>query len=282
MLPPAAQDLVARHAHEGLVVVLTGAGVSAESGIPTFRGQEGYWTVGAREYHPQELATLAAFEAMPEEVWAWYLYRRGVCHAAAPNAGHTALVALEQALGERLRVVTQNVDGLHRRAGTSEARLYEIHGRIDQMRCAHECTPARDPIPEGVDVAWAKGRALGERERQLLRCSRCGAPSRPHVLWFDESYDEERYFFRSASRAAAEAGLLVVVGTSGATTLPHRMVETVARAGRGLLVVNADPSPFSDRAEGLASGAYWPTTSAAALPALVEAISAADGLRPPD
>lgn len=273
VLPPEVAALVTRHAAEGRVVVLTGAGVSAESGIPTFRGQEGYWTVGAREYHPQELATWAAFEAMPDEVWAWYLYRRGVCHAAQPNAGHHALVALEQGLGDRLRLVTQNVDGLHRRAGSSEARLYEIHGRIDQMRCARECTPARDPIPEAVDVAWAKGRALGQHERRCLRCPRCGAPSRPHVLWFDESYDEERYFFLSASRAAAEAGLLVVVGTSGATTLPHRMVETVARAGRGLLVINADPSPFSDRAEALPSGAYWPTTSAAALPALVQALT---------
>lgn len=273
MLPSAVEAIVARYADDGLVVVLTGAGVSAESGIPTFRGQEGYWTVGSRVYQPQELATLEAFEAMPDEVWAWYLYRRGVCRAAAPNAGHHALVALEQALGERMRLVTQNVDGLHRRAGSSEARLYEIHGRIDRMRCARECTPARDPIPAEVDVAWARGRALGALERGLLKCPRCGSPSRPHVLWFDESYDEERYFFLSASRAAAEAGLLVVVGTSGATTLPHRMVETVARAGRGLLVLNADPSPFSDRAEALPSGAYWPTTSAAALPELVRAIT---------
>ena len=73
------------------MIVLTGAGVSAESGIPTFRGKEGYWTVGAREYHPQELATHDAFAAMPWDVWAWYLYRRGVCRAAAPNAGHDAI-----------------------------------------------------------------------------------------------------------------------------------------------------------------------------------------------
>src|SRR5438552_13760341 len=95
----------------GRVVVLTGAGVSAESGIPTFRGKDGYWTVGAREYHPQELATHAAFERMPWEVWAWYLYRRGVCRGARPNAAHDALVRLDAHLGARFALVTQNVDG---------------------------------------------------------------------------------------------------------------------------------------------------------------------------
>src|SRR5688500_3238942 len=92
----------------GRVVVLTGAGISAESGIPTFRGKEGYWTVGSREYHPQELATHEAYAQMPLEVWAWYLYRRGVCRAAGPNAAHTSLVALERALGDRFALVTQN------------------------------------------------------------------------------------------------------------------------------------------------------------------------------
>src|SRR6185503_4423173 len=104
-------------ARSGAVVALTGAGVSAESGIPTFRGKEGYWTIGAREYHPQELATHAAFEEMPWSVWAWYLYRRGVCMRAQPNAAHAALVRLATRLPDRFALVTQNVDGLHRRAG---------------------------------------------------------------------------------------------------------------------------------------------------------------------
>src|SRR3954464_8111708 len=93
----------------GPVIALTGAGVSAESGIPTFRGKEGYWTVGSREYPPQELATHAAFEAMPWDVWAWYLYRRAVCRRAEPNPAHVALATLDCDL------ITQNVDGLHRR-----------------------------------------------------------------------------------------------------------------------------------------------------------------------
>jgi NAD-dependent deacetylase len=269
MIPPTPQAIIDRWAPQGPLVVLTGAGVSAESGIPTFRGKEGYWTVGAREYHPQELATHEAFVAMPDEVWAWYLYRRGVCHAAQPNAGHQALVELEALLSDAFLLVTQNVDGLHRRAGSSEGKLYEIHGRIDQMRCARECTDRRFEMPPGVDLAWEKGRKLDDATRALLVCPLCGSPSRPHVLWFDESYDEARYRFQSSLRAAREAALLVVVGTSGATNLPHQMVSTVARNGRGLLVVNADPSPFTELAESIPSGAFWPTPSAAALPALV-------------
>src|SRR5437763_15050145 len=100
-------------ARPGTVIALTGAGVSAESGIPTFRGKEGYWTVGSRDYHPQELATHEAFSQMPWEVWAWYLFRRGVCRAAEPNAATHAIVRWDGALRERLGPITQNVDGLH-------------------------------------------------------------------------------------------------------------------------------------------------------------------------
>ena len=114
-------------AGSGPLVFLTGAGISAESGIPTFRGPEGYWTVGSREYRPEELATYEAFTRMPDEVWAWYLYRRGVCRAARPNPAHLALVELERALGDRFLLVTQNVDGLHLRAGHSAERVLQIH-----------------------------------------------------------------------------------------------------------------------------------------------------------
>ena len=92
----------------GPVVVLTGAGISAESGIPTFRGAEGYWTVGSRNYRPEELSTFEAFARMPAEVWSWYLYRRSVCREAAPNPAHRALVELESALGDDFVLITQN------------------------------------------------------------------------------------------------------------------------------------------------------------------------------
>src|SRR5258706_8928291 len=148
----------------GNIRALTGAGVSAESGIPTFRGKEGYWTVGSREYHPQELATNEAFRAMPWEVWAWYLYRRGVCRAAAPNAGHEALVRWDRAPPDRFALITQNVDGLHRRAGSPVARTFPIHGDIDLMRCARDCSLDRTPIPDDVP-ALARGEAVTDAVR---------------------------------------------------------------------------------------------------------------------
>src|SRR5256885_862150 len=181
--------VIAALARPGHVIALTGAGVSAESGIPTFRGKDGYWTVGAREYHPQELATHAAFSRMPWDVWAWYLYRRGVCRAAEPNAGHHALVDLDAHLTDRFALVTQNVDGLHRRAGSPAARTFAIHGDIGQLRCASECCLERWPIPEAVP-ALAKGEAVGPELRALLVCPRCGGLAQPHVLWLDETYDE--------------------------------------------------------------------------------------------
>src|SRR5512142_2112025 len=93
---------------QGRVVVLTGAGISAESGIPTFRGKDGFWVVGSRNYMPQEMATQEMFRRAPEEVWRWYLYRFGACAGARPNAGHEALAALDRALGDRFHLITQN------------------------------------------------------------------------------------------------------------------------------------------------------------------------------
>ncbi|MBI4617239.1 MAG: RNA polymerase subunit sigma, partial [Planctomycetes bacterium] len=214
---------------QGRIAVLTGAGVSAESGIPTFRGKEGYWTVGAQVYQPQEMATRAMFERRPEDVWAWYLYRRGVCRAANPNAGHHAIVRLERGIGDRFRLLTQNVDGLHLAAGSSPERTYQVHGNISFRRCASECGAAILPVPEEIP-AKAKGDALTSAERDLLRCPACGGWSRPHVLWFDESYDEERYRYESALAAAREADLLLVAGTRGATTLPVRAGDLAARS----------------------------------------------------
>ncbi len=118
----------------GKVVALTGAGISAESGIPTFRGTDGYWVVGSRNYMPQEMATREMFERAPEEVWRWYLYRFGVCRHAAPNAGHAALVRLERALGDRFTLVTQNIDGLHRRAGLEAGLLHPRRRRLRALR----------------------------------------------------------------------------------------------------------------------------------------------------
>ena len=256
------EELIERAAAaSGPLVVLTGAGISAESGIPTFRGPEGYWRVGSRHYRPMELATRAAFDAMPDDVWGWYLHRRAVCRAAAPNAAHLALARLETALGDRFLLVTQNVDGLHLRAGNSPARTYQVHGNLDLMRCAAECSRDLVAIPEPADPA-------------RLVCPRCGGRARPHVLWFDEYYDEDRFRFESALRAAAAAALLLVVGTSGATTLPARMCETVAARGAPMIVVDPGPTPFTRLAESSPAGLVLTGTACAVVPPLADALAA--------
>jgi NAD-dependent deacetylase len=271
-LPPRVLELVDDAiARSGPIVVLTGAGISAESGVPTFRGPEGYWRVGSTNYRPEELATHAAFEAMPEEVWAWYLYRRGVCRAARPNAAHLALVELERALGARFLLVTQNVDGLHLRAGSSPARTYQIHGNIDYLRCEDEHPRVR-PVPESLPLDWPKARRIEEAERALLRCCSGGGWSRPHVLFFDESYDEELFRFESATDAASRAAMLVVIGTSGATTLPSRMVSIAARREVPLVVINPDDSPFTEVASQARSGAVLGGTATEHVPALADAL----------
>jgi NAD-dependent deacetylase len=256
----------------GSIVVLTGAGISAESGVPTFRGKEGYWTVGSRQYRPMELATQEAFSRLPDDVWGWYLYRRAVCRAAQPNGAHLALVGLEARLGDRFLLVTQNVDGLHLRAGSSAERTYQIHGNIDFMRCSRECTRNLIPIPDAVGTAWEKGQSPGPREKALLVCPKCGAPSRPHVLWFDEYYDEEWFRFRSSLRAADDAAVLVVVGTSGATNLPTQMCERAARRGAELIVVDLEPTPFSELAE-RSRGTFVKSTATDAVAAICERLA---------
>ena len=256
-------------ARDGRVVALTGAGVSAESGIPTFRGKEGYWTIGAREYHPQELATRAAFDAMPWQVWAWYLYRRGVCRTAEPNAGHRALVAWDGALGDRFALVTQNVDGLHRRAGSPDARLHEIHGAIDLMRCSRDCTAARYPIAGDVP-AIARGADVPAEVRARLACPRCGAIARPHVLWFDESYDEPLYHLETVRELAARAVLVVIAGTSAQTNLPWQVVTLAARSGAAIVDINVEDNPFGEIAADSAGVIRAPAGEA--LPALVHAL----------
>jgi len=273
-LPPEIGPLIDRAAESGgPAVLLTGAGISAESGIPTFRGNEGYWTVGSRNYHPMELATWEAFSAMPDDVWSWYLYRRAVCLAAQPNPAHAAVAELERRLGDRMVLVTQNVDGLHLRAGNTPERTYQIHGNIGLMRCAADCSRALSTIPDAVDRAWPKGRALGDAERAALICAKCGGRSRPHVLWFDEYYDEAHFRFESSMRAAQSCGVLVVVGTAGQTNLPIQIGALVTRRGAPMIVVNAEPSPFTAFAETNPLGAFLEGTATEWIPPLLEALA---------
>jgi len=249
----------------GPCLFLTGAGVSAESGVPTFRGKGGYWVVGSRNYHAQELATRAAFSKMPEGVWGWYLHRWRVCRGAQPNAAHVAVAELARPLGERFLLITQNVDGLHARAGSPVDRTYEVHGNISMMRCLAGC-PGLVPVPEALlDV----GR---EELAKALTCTICAAWMRPHVLWFDEFYDEPLFRFESSLEAADEAALLVVIGTTATTNLPLQIGERAARRRVPMIVINPDPNPFAELARGLPEGVYLEGRAGHWLPRVADLI----------
>ncbi|HYD42370.1 MAG TPA: Sir2 family NAD-dependent protein deacetylase [Anaeromyxobacter sp.] len=255
----------------GRVVALTGAGISAESGIPTFRGTEGYWVVGSRNYMPQQMATREMFDRAPEEVWRWYLYRFGVCRFAEPNAGHGALVRLEAALGDRFTLVTQNIDGLHRRAGSK--KVYCIHGDAAYVRCAAECGAGLLDLP--AFPARGKDDPLTAEDRARLTCQRCGDWLRPHVLWFDECYDEPYYRMESALRAAEQADLLLVVGTSGATNLPAQIGRIAFHNGAALVDVNPEPNPFAELAARAQRGFFARGSACERLPEIAAALGAA-------
>ncbi|MGD9947788.1 MAG: NAD-dependent deacetylase [Desulfobulbus sp.] len=253
----------------GRITVLTGAGISAESGIPTFRGPEGYWTVGSKVYQPQEMATFHMFCRIPDEVWKWYLYRMGVCGAAEANPGHHALVAMEKYFGNRFTLITQNIDGLHLRAGNSLERTYQIHGNVFNMRCSLECSEAVYPIPETVRPK-TKEEKLTDSDRESLRCPLCGARTRPHVLLFDESYNEQHYHFYSSLSTARQTALLLVVGTAGATNLPNQVAREVYRNDGVIVDINIEPNPFSQLAQSSHHGFFIQRSSATALPDLLE------------
>jgi NAD-dependent deacetylase len=205
------------------VVVLTGAGISAESGVPTFRGPGGLW----RDYRPEDLATPEAFAADPALVWEWYAWRRGLIAAARPNPGHEALVELERrAAGFSL--VTQNVDGLHALAGSRA--VLEIHGSLWRCRCLG-CGRVRED------------RAAPERIPPLCAC---GGLLRPDVVWFGEALPED---LLTRTIAAVEAcDLMLVVGTSGVVQPAASFADAVLSRGAAVLEVNLDPTPLSDRA----------------------------------
>jgi len=251
--------------------VLTGAGISQESGIPTFRGPEGYWRVGSREYRPEEMATRHMFQRDPWEVWSWYLFRRTVCARAQPNPGHAGVAALERALGDRFRLITQNVDGLHLRAGSSADRTFQVHGNLHYMRCTRPCGVSLHPLPDTLGPK-ERNEPVRPEEKSSLLCPACGALARPHVLWFDECYDEPLFRADSAVRWALQADLLLVVGTSGATTLPMQIGEACFRRKETIFLdVNPDANPFRRLAEAHPNGLALAGKGGEMIPLLLEA-----------
>jgi NAD-dependent deacetylase len=274
-LAPAPDDLPALHLlrdPRSQVTILTGAGVSAESGIPTFRGPEGYWTIGSENYLPTEMATLEMFLRRPEEVWKWYLYRFGVCLGAKPNPAHLSIAALERRLGDRFALITQNVDGLHLRAGNSDHRTYQIHGNVNYMRCANDCDERLHPLPRDL-LPREKHQPLSEPEQSRLTCANCNGWMRPHVLWFDEFYEERYFRSDSALRVAGSTDLLIIAGTSGATTLPNSIATIVHRRGKPIIDINIEEDVFAEMANATAGGGFIRMKCGEALPviaALVE------------
>jgi NAD-dependent deacetylase len=253
----------------GRLTVLTGAGISAESNIPTFRGPEGYWTIGSKEYQPQEMATYQMFAQKPDEVWKWYLYRAGICNKALPNPGHHALVEMETLFKNRFTLITQNVDNLHLRAGNSMDKTLQIHGNVFFMRCFKECKRKVVLIPEAL-TGKEKNEPLTKQDRQLLVCPDCGSRTRPHVLWFDEIYNEHYYRYHSALTAAAETKLLLVVGTSGATSLPNQVVWEVKHHNGIIMDINIEKNPFSLAALSSRHGFFIQQPGGKALPDIVQ------------
>ncbi len=255
------------------ITFLTGAGVSAQSGIPTFRGPEGYWRIGSKNYQPQEIATFTMFQKMPREVWKWYLFRRGVCGKATPNDGHLALAKLELLLGDRFHLVTQNVDGLHLRAGNRLSKTFEIHGNINYMRCSVACTTDVLPIPENIP-AISRDESPPEWVWPHLKCPLCGEKTRPHVLLWDETYNEVHYHFQSTLALAQKTDLLIIVGTEGATNLPNQMAHQAAAANGTIIDINIERNRFSEIAAKTQRGFFWESTSSDALSQIASLLEA--------
>jgi NAD-dependent deacetylase len=205
------------------VAVLTGAGISAPSGLPTFRGPGGVWEA----FRPEELATPEAYARDPDRVWAWYAWRYRTACEASPNRAHELLVALERAVGDGFALVTQNVDGLHRRAGSQ--RVVELHGTLHRARC--EACGERFALPPP------------DRFVPPPRCPRCGSRARPDVVWFGELLPAGAY--RAAHEAFQAAEVALVVGTSALVEPAASLGRVARRAGAYLVEVNPETTPLT-------------------------------------
>jgi NAD-dependent deacetylase len=233
------------------VVAATGAGMSKESGILTFRdAQEGLWA----RYRPEELATRDGFQRDPARVWGWYNWRRGLVSGCEPHAGHTALARLERLVPEMV-VVTQNIDGLHRRAGSST--VLELHGNINRFKCFEHDHPADVEIP----IADTDG------PLEPPECSICGSYVRPDVVWFGEMLPPG--VFERAEALSRSCDVMLVVGTSG-IVYPAASLPMVARAGGATIVaVNLERSELSHMVDVFLQG-----SAGEVLPRLVSRVEA--------
>ena len=209
---------------------LTGAGVSAESGVPTFRGPEGLW----RNHQASDLATPEAFARNPRLVWEWYDWRRSLIAPLQPNPGHLALARLENLISD-FTLITQNVDGLHRAAGSRN--VLELHGSLWRTKCV-SC-----------------GRKKEDRTVPLPYpplCPECGDMVRPDVVWFGEQLDSA--VLESAFKAAQKADIMIVAGTSAVVQPAASLAWQAQRAGTFVVEINPEKTPFSDEADLVLAG----------------------------
>ncbi len=201
------------------VAFVTGAGISADSGVPTFRGPEGLW----RNFRPEELASPDAFERDPRLVWEWYNWRRELIATKAPNPAHVALAEIERRIAD-CWLITQNVDGLHRDAGST--RLSEIHGNIWKVRCT-SCGRVEENRQVPIPI--------------LPQCAACSGLVRPHIVWFGESLDPADITRSYAALNTCE--LLLIVGTSGVVYPAAGFASVAKAAGAFVVEINLDPTP---------------------------------------
>ncbi|MDT8323174.1 MAG: NAD-dependent deacylase [Bacteroidota bacterium] len=240
MISPTLEHMLSTARH---CVVLTGAGVSAESGVPTFRSAGGLW----KNHNPQDLATPEAFSADPALVWSWYSWRRRTVRGVDPNPGHYAL-AEAATLFPRLTLITQNVDNLHQRAGSTG--VLELHGNIEHCRCSRCTAPYHgDRAPPTDEVQY---------------CA-CGGPLRPGVVWFGEGLPMD--MLDAAQQAARNCDLFLSVGTS-ALVYPAAMLPLLARqAGAYVVEINTAPSALAQEMDECISG-----PSGVVLPLLLDTL----------
>lgn len=252
MAPEIPEGLTERLGGARSIVVLTGAGISAESGVPTFRdAQTGLW----EHYRPEDLATPEAFDRDPELVWRWYAWRRELIGGVEPNAGHRALVELERRV-PRFTLATQNVDGLHRRAGSQN--VLELHGDISRTICSRERI-AVDP---------------GSFQEEPPSCPNCGAYLRPDVVWFGEALPVEA--FERAREEAKTSDVFLLIGTSSLVQ-PAASLPWAAISGESKLVeINPEPTPITPHADYVLQ-----SPAGEALPKLLTLLDAAYETRSP-
>jgi NAD-dependent deacetylase len=212
--------LIDRLLQSKTIVFFTGAGISSESGIPTFRGKQGLWN----KFKPEELANFDAFMRNPELVWEWYNYRRKIVHEAKPNPAHLTIAEMQNHFKD-VTVVTQNVDNLHRRAGSK--KIFELHGNIEKNFCI-SCRKNHDE-----ELDFSQG---------VPKCD-CGGLIRPGVVWFGEFLPEDQ--FHGGELAAMKADVFFVVGTSAVVYPAAGLVYTAKASGAAIVEINIEETEIS-------------------------------------